>query len=94
MAQCAVLGMQLEHYKCRQETTQPVSISLAPPALTVCVYVPPGREAGDQGRQPPEVLWGANKADPGEQGHGAAGRATGRETLADLGPQETTLLLP
>lgn len=60
----------------------------------VCVYVPPGREAGDQGRQPPEVLWGANKADPGEQGHGAAGRATGRETLADLGPQETTLLLP
>ena len=60
----------------------------------MCVYVPPGREAGDQGRQPLEALWDANKADPGEQGHGAARWATGRETLAGLGPQETTLLLP
>lgn len=41
----------------------------------VCVYVPPGREAGNEGRQPPEALWGANKADPGEQGQGAAGWA-------------------
>ena len=41
MAQCTVLGMQLEHYNCRPGTAQPLSISLAPPVLTVCVFMCP-----------------------------------------------------
>lgn len=59
---------------CRRRSTnagwgpRTLQASAGSSALSLCASVFPGREAGDQGRHPPEALWGADKADPGERG--------------------------
>lgn len=100
MAQCTVLGMQSEHYKCRPGTAQPLSISLAPPVLTVCVFMCPQVERLETKVVNPLKLYGVQikqtRVSKGKTLQGGpplpAGWATGRETLAGLGPRETTLL--